>query len=309
MRTLASRMTIFVAVLAVAVAGCSSQSAATGAAATVNGVEIPRSQLDAAVRELVETENGPLEEIDAEVRASVVAPIQQQILSLLIQAQIIAEVADANSIDVDSDALNTEFDEQVEALGGEDEFAAALRSSGLTLGLFRDVLLPAQEQLEGLRAQLLADAAPLEQRTARHILVETQSEADDLFEQLTDGADFADLAAENSIDPGSGAQGGDLGPAARGAYVPPFDDAVWASSIGDIVGPVESDFGFHIIQVTDEQTTPAVELTGQQADQAVGAELSEWLSSAYADADVTIGDGLGEWDPERGGVVGADSVG
>lgn len=308
-RTLVSRLTVFVALLAMAVAGCSSSSTATGAAAVVNGVEIPRSQLESAVSSLVEAQQGPIEELDADARAAAVEPIQQQILSLLIQAQIIAHVAAENGVEIDNEALNAEFDEQVEAIGGEEEFAAALTSSGLTLDLFRDVLLPAQERLEGLRSQLLADAGPLEQRTARHILVETQAEADDLVAQLADGADFADLAAEASIDPGSGAQGGDLGPAARGAYVPPFDEAVWSAAIGEVVGPVESDFGFHIIEVTDEQTTPATELTGQQADQVVGAELSEWLSSAYADAEVTIGDGLGSWDPEQGGVVGVDAVG
>ena len=61
---------------------------------------------------------------------------------------------------------------------------------------------------------------------------------------------FAELAKANSQDPGSAQQGGDLGTFARGSMVKPFEDAVFAAKVGDIVGPVQTDFGYHVIKVT-----------------------------------------------------------
>lgn len=62
-------------------------------------------------------------------------------------------------------------------------------------------------------------------------------------------AKFADLAREHSQDPGSGAKGGDLGTFSRNMMVKPFADAVWSMQPGEIKGPVESQFGFHIIRL------------------------------------------------------------
>jgi peptidyl-prolyl cis-trans isomerase D len=64
-------------------------------------------------------------------------------------------------------------------------------------------------------------------------------------------ASFADVARKESQDPGSAAQGGDLGFFSRGSMVKPFEDAVFAAKKNEIVGPVASDFGYHVIRVTD----------------------------------------------------------
>jgi len=84
---------------------------------------------------------------------------------------------------------------------------------------------------------------------AKHILVKTIEEANDLEKQLADGASFEDLAKEHSLDPGSGSRGGDLGCFPQGAMVPSFDKVAFSADIGAISEPVESQFGFHIIQV------------------------------------------------------------
>ncbi len=85
--------------------------------------------------------------------------------------------------------------------------------------------------------------------TTRHILVETQEEAQDIKSQLDDGGDFAELAKENSTDPGSKDRGGDLGCFVDGQFVAPFNEAAKSLSPGSISDPVETDFGFHVIQV------------------------------------------------------------
>ena len=93
-----------------------------------------------------------------------------------------------------------------------------------------------------------------EQVRARHVLVgkgpDARATAEKLLAQLQGGVDFAALAQEHSADTGSASKGGDLGYFPRGRMVPPFDEAVFAlQNIGDISGLVESEFGFHIIQL------------------------------------------------------------
>jgi parvulin-like peptidyl-prolyl isomerase len=84
---------------------------------------------------------------------------------------------------------------------------------------------------------------------ASHILVETNEEARRLQGQINEGTDFGGLAMTHSKCP-SGSNGGDLGTFGRGQMVKPFEDAAFALEIGQISQPVETQFGWHIIQRT-----------------------------------------------------------
>ena len=99
-----------------------------------------------------------------------------------------------------------------------------------------------------------------EQRRIRHILVTVEGDdadsaalttAESIGAQLRDGADFAELAKVHSKDPGSAAKGGDLGLVGRGVMVAPFEDAAFTLAQGDISDPVKTQFGYHVIQVTE----------------------------------------------------------
>ena len=107
-----------------------------------------------------------------------------------------------------------------------------------------------------------------EERAASHILIAVKPDASDadkaaakqkaealLAQVKANPNKFAEIAKANSQDPGSAPQGGDLGTFARGSMVKPFEDAVFAAKVGDIIGPVQTDFGYHIIKVTG--ITPA----------------------------------------------------
>jgi len=85
--------------------------------------------------------------------------------------------------------------------------------------------------------------------TARHILVETQEKCEDIKGQIDSGADFAELAKEHSKCP-SGESGGDLGEFSSGQMVKEFDDIVFSGDLGKIHGPVQTQFGFHLIEIT-----------------------------------------------------------
>ena len=123
-----------------------------------------------------------------------------------------------------------------------------------------------------------------EQVWARHILVETEVEANEAYKLLQQGLDFAQLARTSSKDTGSGANGGDLGWFGKGAMVAPFDEAAFSQEIGEIGQPVKSDFGYHIIQVLAREELP---VTQAQIEQKKEAAFNEWLTAARAEATVT----------------------
>lgn len=84
---------------------------------------------------------------------------------------------------------------------------------------------------------------------ARHILVSSQQQAQDLKQQIVGGADFADLARQHSSCP-SGKSGGSLGTFSQGDMVPEFDAVIFGDlPIGEVSDPVKTDFGYHLIQV------------------------------------------------------------
>jgi peptidyl-prolyl cis-trans isomerase C len=86
--------------------------------------------------------------------------------------------------------------------------------------------------------------------SARHILVESEEVCEDLKRKIENGADFAQLAAEHSECP-SGSSGGDLGEFEPGQMVPEFDQVVFNEAVGEIHGPVATQFGYHLIEITD----------------------------------------------------------
>ena len=86
---------------------------------------------------------------------------------------------------------------------------------------------------------------------ASHILVKTEDEANELYDEIKAGKDFAAAAAEVSLCP-SGASGGDLGYFGKGMMVKPFEDAAFALNVGELSKPVQTQFGWHLIVVTDK---------------------------------------------------------
>jgi peptidyl-prolyl cis-trans isomerase C len=86
--------------------------------------------------------------------------------------------------------------------------------------------------------------------SARHILVKSKAECEDLKKKIEGGSDFADMAKEHSDCP-SGKQGGDLGEFSPGQMVREFDDVVFSAELGQVHGPVKTQFGYHLIEITN----------------------------------------------------------
>lgn len=88
--------------------------------------------------------------------------------------------------------------------------------------------------------------------TARHILVDTEAKCLDLKTAIEGGADFAQVAKDNSSCP-SGRQGGDLGSFGPGQMVKEFDTVVFSAPLNEVQGPVQTQFGYHLLEVTSRQ--------------------------------------------------------
>jgi parvulin-like peptidyl-prolyl isomerase len=126
-----------------------------------------------------------------------------------------------------------------------------------------------------------------EQVWARHILVADEETAKEVIDRLNSGEDFAELARELSEDTGSAANGGDLGWFGKGRMVPEFEEAAFNLKVGEISEPVESQFGWHIIQKLGETTVP---MNSSDYEQARQTELDNYIDQLREDADVTIYD-------------------
>lgn len=88
--------------------------------------------------------------------------------------------------------------------------------------------------------------------TARHILVDSQEKCLDLKQQILAGADFAEIARKYSTCP-SGRNGGDLGSFGPGDMVPEFDKVVFSADLNTVQGPVKTQFGYHLLEVTSRK--------------------------------------------------------
>ncbi len=151
------------------------------------------------------------------------------------------------------------------------------------------VSMAARQYMAGILVQRTGDAAVTDaaiakyyeehkvqyaraQVNARHILVEEESKAKEVFEKVKAGGDFAALATEFSKDTGSKAKGGSVGWFEKGRMVEEFSNAAFGAEKGAILGPIETRFGFHIIEVVDKRDATPLEDVKPQIEQAVRKE-------------------------------------
>ncbi|MFN2146360.1 MAG: peptidylprolyl isomerase, partial [Anaerolineales bacterium] len=164
--------------------------------------------------------------------------------------------------------------DRMKAYGVDEDYFRNL----IRIQLFRDKLN--EDLAKGITAP------PQEQVWARHILVDDLETANTLLDELNNGGDFGEMAAEYNPDSTS-ATGGDLGWFGRGQMIPEFEDAAFSGEVGDIVGPVETQYGFHLIQIIGKQEVPADQAT---IDNLVFTALTDLLNAAKENADIVFAD-------------------
>jgi len=244
-----------------ALVGCRVGTTTGKTVATVNGVALTEQDL---AQEMNHTKAYYREQyginLDDATNAELLAQAQEEALTRIIDQELIRQVAEGAfppPAAGQNPTVVTIADAEVQALADQYEAQANSREELLTVNGFGSY----EEFLEfvrgNLRVEKLAAIYGLgEQVQARHILVATEAEAQQVLVRLAAGEDFAAIAQEVSLDTQSGQQGGDLGWFGRGVMVAPFENAAFALEINQISPPVQTDFGYHIVQVTAKGMQP-----------------------------------------------------
>lgn len=227
--------------------------------ATVNGVKITLGHM-IALRETLPPEYQSLPD-DVLFKGIYEQLIQQEVL-----AQSVAELSPRQTATLENDKRGL--------------------VSGVAIeGIVKEAVT--DEALQKAYDERFKDAQPQTEYNAAHILVATKEEAEAIKTDLAGGADFAEIAKAKSTDTGSGANGGDLGWFGLGMMVKPFEDAVVAAKVGEITGPIQTDFGFHLILVKETRVAekPTLdqlrsELAAEVENAAINAKIAELTEGA-----------------------------
>lgn len=232
----------------------------------------------------------------------ITADFQLDTLSSLIQLRILDKTISEVGGSVPDDAAEIEegviADQLLNAMGTQADPASAAATVTAGAKAYLDLIVAQRVRQAAITASFFTDEE-VTYPCSRHIIVETVEEADAIVARLADGEDFAELAMELSTGP-TGPDGGDLGCADPSGFVEPFANAILEGELNEILGPVETQFGFHVIEVYGEESGPA----SPDAAQSEGfAEFSSILASTTVEVD----ESLGVWDPTAGRVLAAAS--
>ena len=247
-------------------------------------------RFNVALRALAAQQGAPL---DA-ATLSQFASLRPSFLDQFATQEVLLQEAQKRGIEVSKADVDKEFSTAKTSAG--DNFQQALEAAGYQseaeLRSYIRESLTLQRVVDQLRSNIkVSDQAVRtyydnnkdqfqqpEQVCAQHILVADKAKADQLYQQLQNGGDFAKLAAANSTDPGSKDQGGDLGCLNKGQTVPEFEAAAFAAKVGEITEPVQTQFGYHIIKVNKKnpaQATPFAQVKDQVSGQLVSDRLGQ----------------------------------
>ena len=255
-RTLRVVAALGTAALCVSLVACANGSGG-GDVAAVNGTKISRSDFD--------------HKLESGAQA-------KQVLNQMVQQQLIDQYARDKKIDV-SQAEIDKSETEIKAKYPPGQFEQILKNQGLTEQDVQQILKQQLVLKKAVAPQVHVSDADVkaffdknhaqfdkpEQVKARHILVADPKLAAQVLAKVKAGGSWDALAKQYSTDPSSKDKGGELGYFGRGQMVAPFQDAAFAAKAGQIVGPVKSPFGYHIIQVEDKKPATKATFASTQA--------------------------------------------
>lgn len=312
--------------------------------ATFDGGEVTKGELQKQLDRLAQQNGGgELKPGSPQYDAAI-----QQVMPQVVGIEIAKAYAKENNITVSDKDVNKEIEKikdqifkQAQQAGGQtvsrdEAFKQALKQAGFTEQKLRSDIKE-QLPLQKVQKQVSGDAQPTqkdiqayydknkdlqfttpEQRCTSHILFKKDQEkkAKEVKKQLENGGDFAKLAKEYSQDPGSKDKGGDLGCQGKGSFVPAFEDAVFGAKQGEIVGPVKTEFGYHVIKVNEVKAKKAApleevqpQIKEQLAQQEQMTKFEKWLKEQEKKRNVKYLPGYKPSQPAPGGTTGAPPSG
>jgi foldase protein PrsA len=258
------------AVLALA-AGCGGSSSSNGVpkgdVAVVNGEPITKAQFDKALDQYNRSVKAAKQPTVKCCDAAYQQVVQTKIMPYLVQRTEFEQQAAKLGAVVTPKDLDAAMKKVVKQFfnGSQKKFLAAIKKQGSNLAEVRDTVrlqVLQQKVSEKLTGSIkVTDAEALAyynktksqyekpaSRDISHILVKTKAKAEKIYNELKNGADFAELAKKNSIDTGSAQNGGKLGVQTKDALVKPFSTVAFALKTGEISKPVHTQFGWHVIK-------------------------------------------------------------
>ena len=306
-----SRLVLLLCALAaIGLAGCggSSQDVPADAVAVVDGQDIARSDYEALIAQAKKSYKNQKRDFPA-AGSQEFQTLRNQAVQFLVQREQFEQEAENLDVKVTDKQVDDRLAQiQKQYFGGDKKkFEKQLKEQGITETQVRNDIR-AQIISEKIFAQVTgkvtvtddeiakyyeknkAQYSQPESRDVRHILVKTKKQADELYTQLQDGADFAALAKQFSEDTGSKANGGKL-TISKGQTVAPFDQTAFLLKKNAISKPVKTEFGYHIIQPLSEtkpaKVTPLKEVRAsikQQLEQTQKNEaMTKWVDDLKKD--------------------------
>ena len=289
------------AAVTVVAAGCGgADEVPEGAVAVVDGKEIPKASLDELLARTKKTYAAQKRQFPKAGTADY-QKLQTQAVAYLVQREEYAREADKLGVKV----TDAQIDKEIETVrkqyfgGDQKKFEAGLKAQSYTLAALRDdarARLVSQGIYKDITGDVkISDAEAreyydgnidrykvAESRDVRHILVKTKAEADKLHQELENGADFATLAKQSSIDPGSKDQGGKL-TVSKGQTVPPFDKAAFSLDKDELSAPIKTQYGYHLLQPLSDVKKGSVTPFTQVREQIKSQLLQQKQSDAVSD--------------------------
>lgn len=280
------KATVFAIIAALLIglaAGCGQKS--SEAVAKVNGEVITKDEL-----------------YDLMVKA-----VGDQALDYLITQKIIELEAKKQNITVTDEDINKELEKVYEAYGGETIFKQNLELSGHSLDEYKEELALTikakklveprieitEEEMKAYFDEHKDEFAQEQQVHARHILVDDENLAREIYEKLKKGEDFAELAKQYSTDTATKDNGGDLGFFGKGEMVEEFEKVAFSLKVGEISSPVKTEYGYHIIKVEEkkEAQEPNYENSKKKIkdilfDQKFQEEYYSWIQELYSQYEI-----------------------
>jgi len=228
----------------------------------------------------------------------------EQAVAALIDEKVIALEVKKKKIKISDEEIDKELETYIENAGGQEAFEATLEQNGITEAQLKENIVQClsirkliepriditDEEIKAYFDENSAQFAQAESVEASHILVEDEATAKEVAKKITDGEDFAALAKEYSTDTSNADTGGELGFFPRGKMVPEFDEAAFSMKPDTISDPIKTDFGYHIIKLTDKKEAKEAVFEDHKEDIKEGlfeeklqAQYVEWLDEVRAD--------------------------
>ena len=264
----------------------SSQEKETEVVATVNGEEITRTELQQAagtqqlIMQIAQTNQQFAQLLySSEAGQKLLEEFNKTKLEEVINNTLLKQAAAESDVELTEEEKNEMFNKQVAQIKQQnnltdEEFESALSEQGIeSIEEYKKMFLQNENLLiqKFIEEKVLADLEISDEEAkefydentkefkqgesveASHILVESKDKANELYNQLQNGASFSELAKNNSIDNRSAENGGELGFIEKGQFIEKFEEVAFNLEVGTISEPVETEYGYHIIKVSDKK--------------------------------------------------------